>query len=227
MKTKIVLLNTKWVLTNTVRKFASLVSHACHQGWENAFRPIEPSIVKNHPQILLKQLQARWNKKAFDLEPYVQLATKYGHLDCVKILFEFAQDKTPDKKIHALRSLNQSVEQYHNNCAAYLLPHVNARWQYESLNIALENNNHEFIQIFLNTLETSSSRWKYVLDTLEQHHSLPQLCVSQDYRFDQLAVHMNERQHTLCQDFFAQQQNLRISACVHTTPDQSQSKRKM
>lgn len=227
MKTKIVLLNAKWVLTNTVRNFTSLVTRTCNQQWQNSVHPIKPAIVNNNPQELLKQLQARWNKKTFYLDEYVLLCAKHGRLDCMKTLFEFAKEKNPDAKIRVLDALNQSVEQYHNDCAAYLLPHVSARWQYESLNIALENNNHEFVKIFLNTLETSSSRWNYVLNTLEQHHSLPQLCVSQDHRFDQLAVHMNEREYTLCQDFFAQQQNLRISSCVHTTQDQTKSKRKM
>ncbi len=225
MKTKILLLNAKWVLTNTVRNFVSFVSQTCNKQWENTTQPLKPAIANDNPQELLKQLQARWDKKQFNLEPYVLLSAKYGHLDCIKTLFEFAKEKTPDTKIRALDALNESVIQCHNECAAYLLPHVVAKWQYEAFRMSLENHNHEFIHIFLNTLEIPSPRWNFVVDTLEQHHGIPILCASQSDRLEQIIPYMSDQQRTVCQDFLAQQQRQRIAQHVDVISDQAKKKK--
>lgn len=221
--------NTKWVLTNTVRNFVLLVSQTCNQQWQNIAHPIKPAITNDNPQELLKHLQARWTKKPFDLDPYVRLCAKYGRLDCMKTLFEFAKENTPDKKLSVLDALNESVELYHNDCAAYLLTDMGekGRWQYESLNIALQNHNHEFVRIYLNSLDSSSSCWTTVLIMMEKYQSLPLLCTSQAHRLEQIVPHMDEQQHALCQDFIAHQQSMRISAQLDSPCDRSPIKRKM
>lgn len=226
MKTKILLFNAKWALTKTVRGFVSLVSQTCNQQWEDILHPIKPAIVNDNSQELLKQLQARWTRKEFDVDKYIMLSAQYGRLDCIKTLFEFTKEKTPDKKNKVSNALNESVAQSHNDCAAYLLPHVASKWQYDALKIALKNHNHDFVDIFLNSIETSSPRWNFIVDMMEKCQNIPRLCSSQKDRLEKIVHYMDEQQQALCQDFIAHQQHQRIASEIHTNSPRS-SKKKM
>lgn len=223
MKNKILLLNAKWVLTNTVRNFISLTSRTCKQQWQNIAHPLKPAIAKGTPQELLKQLQARWDKKKLDLSPYVLLSAKQGRLDCLKVLLEFAE--TSGNHISVLDALNESVIQYHNDCAEYLLNHIEGKWQYQPFDIALKINNRDFVHIYLNTLDSSSSRWSAVLNMMEKNKSLPLLCTSQAHRLEQIVPHLDEQQRAVCQDFLSQQQHQRIAQHVNVVSDQPKKKK--